>query len=329
MKRKLSIFLRLGISMVLLGVLFHEHDFFTQIAPRLGALWQNWPWVLAGLSSAFLALMLCSLRWFILLRGYAPCLPWRVLARTEIVAAFFNLSSVGVIGGDACKIMTLNRRLPGQAPQVGVSLMLDHVAGFVGVGILFFGCLAAIWPRWEALGHDARMLLAGFSSCMGLALAGMVFSWLTFKPRVLAWGQRMFPRVLGRPFFQRISRTLVTTHDVILSLWRRALVSVLISLPLYGCIFLNFYCALRAVGAWAPLLDVVTAMPVVDAMASLPISIAGIGVRERTFEALISSFAGVPQAACVSAAFVGWLFSVFWGLVGGCLFLRGGGRMEA
>ncbi|MBL9131343.1 MAG: flippase-like domain-containing protein, partial [Verrucomicrobiaceae bacterium] len=104
----------------------------------------------------------------------------------------------------------------------------------------------------------------------------------------------------------------------------RALAAVFVSFGCYASIFLTFYCALRAVGGHAPLLDVMTAMPVVDAMSSLPISISGLGVRERTFEALLSGFAGVPEAACVSAAFVGWLFSVAWGLVGGLIFLQGG-----
>ncbi len=135
MKRKLSIALRLVISIVLLVLLFREHNFFTEIAPRLGALLENWPWVLAGLFSAFLGLMACATRWYVILRGYAPHMPWRVMARTELIAAFFNVSSIGVIGGDAYKIMSVTRRLPGQAPQVGVSLMLDHVTGFVAVGM--------------------------------------------------------------------------------------------------------------------------------------------------------------------------------------------------
>ena len=329
MKRRFSIAFRLVISVVLLVLLFREHGFISEIVPRLGALLQNWPWVIAGLAASVMGLVFCALRWFVLLRGYAPHMPLWVMVRTEITAAFFNISSIGVLGGDAYKIMSISRRLPGQAAQVGVSLMLDHVAGFIAVGLLFFGCFATIWPRWAALGHDAQLLLGGFSGFMGISLAGMILSWITFKPKVLAWGKRTFPRLLGNAFFEKLSEKLITTHDVILALWRRALVSVVVSIGVYASLFFTFYCALRAVGADAPLLDVMTAMPIVDAMASLPISISGLGVRERTFEALLSSFAGVPEAACVSAAFIGWLFSVFWGLVGGVLFLKGGREVKS
>jgi uncharacterized membrane protein YbhN (UPF0104 family) len=322
-KRKFTIALRIGISLTLVTLLFREHDFSTQIAPRLISLLENWPWVICGLFSAFMSLLACATRWHVILRGCAPQVSWRTLARTEIVAAFFNISSIGVIGGDTYKIMSVTRRLRGQAPQVGVSLMLDHVAGFVAVGLLFFSCFAAIWPRWEALGHDAKLLLTGFSGFMGVSFIGMIISWITFKPKVLAWGKQTFPRILGTPFFERISSILTTVHDVILVLWRRALGSILVSIAVYGFLFFTFYCALRAVGSHAPLLDVMTAMPVVDASATLPISLSGIGVREKTFEALLSSFAGVPESACISAAFVGWLFTIFWGLIGGGIFLKG------
>ena len=43
--------------------------------------------------------------------------------------------SLGVVGGDAYKIMSLSRRLPGQTMPVSVSLVLDHLAGLVAVAL--------------------------------------------------------------------------------------------------------------------------------------------------------------------------------------------------
>ena len=75
-------------------------------------------------------------------------------------------------------------------------------------------------------------------------------------------------------------------------------------------------------GGAAPVLDVLTAIPIVDAAASLPVSISGLGVRERTFEALLAGLANVPEAVGVSASLAGWIFNLFWGIVGGVIFLR-------
>jgi uncharacterized membrane protein YbhN (UPF0104 family) len=123
---------------------------------------------------------------------------------------------------------------------------------------------------------------------------------------------------------QRFASTLARmtqVHDVFATLWQRALSATFVALFLHVAFFMSFYCGLRAVGGAAPVLDVLTAMPIVDAAASLPVSVSGLGVRERTFEALLAGIAGVPDAVGISASLAGWLFNLFWGLVGGVLFL--------
>lgn len=319
MKRYLSITVRLVISVLLMVLVLRKHDFQAEILPRLGELIKNWPWALAGLAAAGLTLVFAAMRWWVIMRGFAPHVPLSALVKAEIVATFFNIASIGPVGGDAYKILALTKRLKGDATRVSVSLMLDHVAGFVAVGLMFFLCLSLIWPRWTALGHDARLLVGGYAYYMGFSLAALLLSWVSFMPKTLAWGRRTFPRLLGAPWFKKLENVNV----VLSTLWTRALLAVGVAVFLYLSLFSSFYCALRAVGGSAPFLDVLTAMPVVDAAASLPISVSGIGVRERTFEAMLSGFAQVPEVVCISAAMVGWLFTVTWGLLGGLLFLRG------
>jgi len=87
--------------------------------------------------------------------------------------------------------------------------------------------------------------------------------------------------------------------------------------------FLSFYCGIFAVGGSAPLMEVMAAMPMVDAAAGLPISVSGLGVREKTFETLIHALTGLPEALAVSASLAGWLMSVVWGALGGLLFICG------
>jgi hypothetical protein len=62
----------------------------------------------------------------------------------------------------------------------------------------------------------------------------------------------------------------------------------------------------------------------VDTVAGLPISVSGLGVREKTFETLVHGLTGLPGATAISASLVGWLMGVVWGVFGGVLFLRGG-----
>lgn len=322
MKRFVSISLRLLISGVLLALLFREHDLIADIAPRLRAMLTNWPWMLAGITLAFLSLFLAAARWHIILRGLVPDLPFKIVLLTELVSAFFNISSVGVVGGDTYKIMSLSRRLPGQTMPVSVSLVLDHLTGLLSVALLFTVCMLARASHWHDLGYDLRMLFTGYGMYVGGALIGLVLSWFSFKPSLLEWGRRTFPRTMGNPRLASLIARLTKVHDVFSMLWQRTLSATVVSTLMHTAFFLSFYCGLRAVGGAAPVLDVLTAMPIVDAAASLPVSISGLGVRERTFEALLAGLAAVPEAIGVSASLAGWMFNLFWGLVGGVLFLR-------
>jgi uncharacterized membrane protein YbhN (UPF0104 family) len=325
LKRLLSISLRLAISGVLLFLLFREHDLISEIAPRFWTLLTNWPWMLGGIAFAFLSLLLTALRWHILLRGFAPGLPFAVVLRAEVVSAFFNISSLGVVGGDAYKIMSLSRRLPGKTMPVGISLVIDHLTGLVAVALLFAVCISAKAAQWPDFGPNARMLVIGYSMYVGGAVVGLLLSWISFKPALLAWGRRTFPRTMGLPIFEGIISRMAQVHGVFSKLWGRTLSATVVAVFLHVAFFMSFYCGLRAVGGAAPVLDVLTAMPIVDAAASLPVSVSGLGVRERTFEALLAGIAGVPDAVGISASLAGWLFNVFWGLVGGVLFLRSRG----
>ena len=92
---------------------------------------------------------------------------------------------------------------------------------------------------------------------------------------------------------------------------------------LFSAHFLSFYCAIFAVGGTAPVMEVLAAMPIVDAVSGLPFSISGLGVREKTFETLIHALTGLPETLAVSASLVGWLMGVVWGLIGGLIFISG------
>ena len=78
--------------------------------------------------------------------------------------------------------------------------------------------------------------------------------------------------------------------------------------------------ALACAAAWSMLL---AAMPIVDTAAGLPISVSGLGVREKTFETLVHALTGLPGAMAVSASLAGWLMGMVWGLIGGLVFISG------
>ena len=89
-------------------------------------------------------------------------------------------------------------------------------------------------------------------------------------------------------------------HDRILNFltgretWRGFVTGVWRSFPLWAAYCGVFYCAARAFGVNLPFLSFAGVSAIADAVASLPISVAGLGVREQAFQSLLSLWHGVP-----------------------------------
>lgn len=319
MKKLLFILLKLGITTALLWMIFREHRFTVAILPHLKALLPNWHWCLAGIAAFGFSTWFSALRWQVLLIGQEHPVPGREVLRITVVSNFFNITSLGAVGGDAYRVLALMRRPGARRLPVMVSIMLDHMVGLVGLAILFLGCGYAFRDRLESYGPEVHAIVKGFSWYMAGSLVAIVLSAISFTPRLYNWGERQWPWMLGWPPLKSFAQA----SDALRRSWRGSLLAVLLSVLLYVAHFLCFYFGILAVGGAAPLLEVLAAMPIVDVVAGLPISVSGLGVREKTFETLIHAMTGLPEATAVSASLAGWLMSVAWGLYGGLLFILG------
>ncbi|HRJ10103.1 MAG TPA: lysylphosphatidylglycerol synthase transmembrane domain-containing protein [Prosthecobacter sp.] len=321
MKKALVIVLKIAVTTVLLGMIFREHQFTGEILPHLRAMGANWPWALAGLACAGLAVLFAALRWQALLAGQDQRVPPGRVARVTFEAAFFNITSLGALGGDAWRVIALLRRNGAQKLPVMASIMLDHLVGLVSVSIVFLGCGWLVREKLEQLSPEADAVLRGFAVFMAGSLLGILVSVLSFTPRIYAWGESKLPWLLGWPPLKKFGQAC----DALRHAWRWSLLALGASLVLYLFHFLVFYCGIRAVGGTAPFTGFMAAMPVIDMAAGLPVSVSGLGVREKTFEALVGGLAGLPASKAVAASLAGWLMNVCWGLAGGLLFVRGRG----
>jgi uncharacterized membrane protein YbhN (UPF0104 family) len=274
-------------------------------------------WLAAALAMAGISVWFTGLRWWFFLRAQGIEVGMARAWELTLIGNFFSLLSFGGIGGDAARVLLLNREHPGRKLVLTMTVLVDRLAGLVALGGIFFVISAA---RFEALA-DASLLgrgairFAWFQLGGGLALVLLCF--LMASPPIHQWihGSGRFDRW---PMMRRIPEI----YDIYRVKWRHALAGVVASVVMFFAFFVSFWCAMRAVGGTVPAGDVVTAMPVIDAISSLPISIAGMGVREKLFEVLMDDLAGVPAATAVAASLLGFACNTFWALLGALCFLR-------
>jgi glycosyltransferase 2 family protein len=318
MKAVLLLLLKAAVTALLLVLIFREHRS-TLLAPLEGLL-ANPGWTLAGLVAAGGALLFAALRWQAVLRGQGVPLPLAELGRLTVIAAFFNITSLGVVGGDAWRVLALLRRPGTPRLPVVVSVLLDHLVGLVSLALIFLACAWLVREPIARLDPAVRAAVQGFAVFMTGTLAAVAFTVIASAPPV---HRRLVARLAGGLFQRPALQKFVEACDALRRAWRQSLLALGHSLAMFACHFGLFYCGLRAVGGEAPLAEFLTAMPVIDAAAGLPVSVSGLGVREKTFEILVGGLTGLAAPLAVAASLAGWLFTLAWGLLGGLLFVAG------
>jgi uncharacterized membrane protein YbhN (UPF0104 family) len=322
MKAILVFLLKLALTAACLGWAFSQVDLSQSAFTRRGGV--DYRWLAGGVALAGLSVVLQAARWWFFLRAQALRVKFGRAVELTMIDGFFGLASVGGLGGDAARIILLMREHPGRKLVIAMAVTADHLAGLVSLALLFFIISAA---RFDALAdpsvlgkgviHFAWFYLGG-----GLAMVALIFVFASPPVHRRIHGNNRFARF---PLASRIPEI----YDIYRKRWRHALAGLGVSFLMFGAYFSSYYCGMRAVGGSPAYQDVMTAMPVIDAISGMPVSIAGLGVREKLFEVLMGDLADVPASTAVAASLAGFACNTFWALLGGLFFLRKQDRIHA
>lgn len=315
MKKWLLFLLKLGFTAACLWWAFSGIDFKNSALARPAEL--NWSWIALGTALGGATLFISSVRWWLLLRAQEiPAGLWRTV-ELSLIGSLFNLFAVGGVGGDAAKIFLLIREHPERKLAVTMSLMVDHLVGLVAMSVLFFAVTAGHFDALEdqsTLGKGA-IHFGWFFFGGGLALIALMF--LMASP----WVHDRIHKP-GKKMRWEAVRQVPKIYDVYRKKWGHALLALLASALMLPVYYATFWCGVRALGHEVGAGKVISAMPVVDAISAMPLSVSGIGVREKSFEVLMNDLTGMPPQVAVSASLIGFACSLVWAIAGGLLFLR-------
>jgi glycosyltransferase 2 family protein len=307
--------LKLVLTALCLWWAFSQVKFDHSVFTRPGAV--DYRWLAAGAALAGTSVVLHGTRWWFFLRGQSLPVSVRRAVGLTMIDGLFSLASVSGLGGDAARIILLMRDLPGRKLVIAMAVMADHLAGMVSLALLFFIVSAA---RFEALANPSILgrgviHFAWFYMGGGLAMVAMIFICASPPVHRRIHGSNRFARW---PMMKRVPEI----YDVYRKNWRHALAGLAISFVMLGAYFSSYYCGMRAVGGKASYGAVISAMPVIDSISGMPISVAGVGVREKLFEVLMRDLAGIRPETAVAASLAGFACNALWAGLGALLFLK-------
>jgi uncharacterized membrane protein YbhN (UPF0104 family) len=321
MKALLLFLLKLALTALCLGWAFSQVKFDHSVFTRPGAV--DYRWMAGGLALAGTSICLHALRWWFFMRGLSLHVPLGRTIELTMIDGLFSLASVSGLGGDAARIILLMRDHPGRRMAIAMAVTTDHLAGLVSMALLFFAITVS---RFDALTtqsllgkgviHFAWFYLGG-----GLAMVALIF--IFASPPV-------HRRIHAKDRFARwpLLRKIPETYDIYRKNWRQPVAGLLVSFAMLGCYFSSYYCGMRAVGGNAGYGQVMSAMPVIDSISGMPVSIAGVGVREKLFETLMHDLAGIAPETAVAASLAGFACNTAWALLGALFFLKKRDRLS-
>lgn len=302
MRQLVSLAVKAAITAALLYFAIGRTDFAT-IGARLNQL--EYGWMLLAMALAAVQLVLISVRWQVIAARCDTHLSLLLAIRFNLIAAFFNQVLPSTIGGDAVRIWLFARDGAGWA-RATYSVLLDRFIGVVALAGIAIICLPWTFTLIRDPVGRTALLLIGFGSMAAaacfVALGSLRWHWL----------QRTAPT-------RHLTQMAVIARGILLSP-NTAGPLMALSLLVHVLTAAMAWCGARAIAAPVEFWHALLLVPPVMLIATIPISIAGWGVREKSL-VLAFGYAALPETDgfLVSVLLGITMFAV--GLVGGAVWL--------
>jgi len=266
--------------------------------------------LLIFLISFFLILIILkSLKWNIILRGYGIKESLKITSIFYWIGSFFNNFLPSSVGGDSYKFIALNKRWPNQKAAIGSSLVLERLIG------IFTMIPFPIMIGWLFLGQNQRfdLLYWGYSIGFFVIILVMVAGWFAARH----YGNDMLTKARSS-----IVRKIFFIIDVFFSYRDQTGLSlaVLISIVLFVLSCLFYLLCFRAFGEQIGFMHLIFILPIISVAGAVPISINGLGVKEGLSVFLFSMF-GISLEVALAVALTARVLLIIATSTGGIAYL--------
>ncbi len=270
--------------------------------------------LLGMLAVGVVIILIAAWRWRRLLGMFGIGAPLGSLFCIAWIGQFFLMFLPGPVGDDAARMIYISRAAPGRAGEACLSVLMDRA---IGLGSVLVLCLFVVPLQWALLQTSAQTFwLAGGVFAAGLCFlaAGLLF--LAFaRPLPPDDGiLGMLPQGRIRTELVRIWSLAAGSKHMVCAVFAAATL-----IQLLNCV--SFWLAGLSVGAVVPLLAWTSFVPVILASNILPVTIAGLGVREYLLILFLGVVGNVGGEQALAASLVVFAAMVAVSSLGGIAYV--------
>ncbi len=289
MKKILVSVIQIAVTVAVLVWVFHDPAKRAQMGVALHE--ADYRWILIAILAYLVVELAAGIRWHILLKVQRIYLSIPRVSGLFLIGMFYNQFLPGGTGGDIMKSYLLLKETPGKATGALLAVVFDRMVGLVAL-ITITGALIALRYQWLTQFPETRHLVWVLLAILGSAILMLLTSFV-----VSGWNlaHRLPHRFPGREKLIELS----AAYHLYAHHWRATLVAFGASLIAHLATFATFLFVAFAFRARVSVLDFFAIMPIERTISALPISFAGVGLREKIFQVMLHGLCGVPEAVAV------------------------------
>lgn len=309
MKKILLTILQLVVTAGLLFWVYHDPKKLAEMRHALSH--ARLEWLGVAMIAYFVVEIAAAFRWHVLLKVQGIHLTLRRLSGLFLIGMFYNQFLPGGTGGDIIKSYLLLKETEKKAGGL-LAVVFDR---FIGLVALVAITVTLVSMRFDLLAqtHETRRYLWFLLILLGISIASLLASFVVSGFNLFHLLPHKFP---GREKLIEIA----AAYHLYARHWFATLIAFGASLVAHLATFTTFLCAAYALRAEVIVTNFFAVMPIERTMSALPISFAGVGLREKVLQTMLHQVCGVNEGVAVLIGSLSFLIMVVCCLPGGIVY---------
>ena len=309
MKKVLITVIQLVVTVGLLVWVYHDPKKLSEMRQALAH--ARLQWLAAGILAYFIVEAAAAFRWHVLLKVQGIRLTLPRVSGLFLIGMFYNQFLPGGTGGDIIKSYLLLKETDRKAGAL-LAVVFDRFIGLVALVVI---TVTLVSMRFDLLSqtHETRRYLWILIILLGISIASLILSFVVSGFNLFHLLPHRFP---GRDKLIEIA----AAYHLYARHWIATLVAFLASLVAHLSTFTTFLCAAFALRADVNVTNFFAVMPIERTISALPISFAGVGLREKVLQTMLHHVCGVPEGVAVLIGSLSFLMMVLCCLPGGIVY---------